>query len=73
MKRTNLVLDEKLLEEAVVVSRKRTYSEAVNEALREFIRIHRVRRLLQYRGSGIWEGDLEAMRDEGAESGGASG
>ncbi len=36
MKRTNLVLDEHLLEEAVRLSGERTYSRAVERALEEF-------------------------------------
>ena len=38
MKRTNLVLDEHLLEEAVRVLGVKTYSAAVNKALEEVIR-----------------------------------
>lgn len=64
MKRTNLVLDEKLLEEARVICGKKTYSETVSEALREYIRIHKVRRLLRYQGTGVWEGDLSTMRED---------
>jgi Arc/MetJ family transcription regulator len=37
MKRTNLVLDEKLLEEATRLSAQRTYSKTVNLALAEFV------------------------------------
>jgi len=36
MKRTNLVLDEQLLDRAKAVSGLRTYSQVVNEALSEF-------------------------------------
>jgi Arc/MetJ family transcription regulator len=62
MKRTNLVLDEDLLEEAVRVLGVKTYSAAVNEALKEAIRIKKVQGLRQFFGSGIWEGDLDEMR-----------
>ena|SRR5215212_3675845 len=38
MKRTNVVLDEKLLEQARRASGQRTYSAAINEALAEYVR-----------------------------------
>jgi Arc/MetJ family transcription regulator len=62
MKRTNLVLDEALLEEATRVSGQKTYSAAVQLALRDFVRRARARQLLELRGSGLWEGDLSEMR-----------
>jgi Arc/MetJ family transcription regulator len=64
MKRTNLVLDEKLLEEATRVSGKKTYSAAVEMALRDFVRRARARQILELRGSGLWEGDLGSMRED---------
>ncbi len=62
MKRTNLVLDEKLLEEAVRLAGTRTYSQAVNEALADYIRRIKARKILQLAGSGVREGDLPSMR-----------
>lgn len=62
MKRTNLVLDEDLLREAVRLSGEKTYSAAVQRALRDFVRRAKARRILELRGSGTWEGDLKAMR-----------
>jgi Arc/MetJ family transcription regulator len=62
MKRTNLVLDEKLLEEATQLSALRTYSKTVDLALSEFVRRARAGRILALAGSGLWEGDLSAMR-----------
>jgi len=62
MKRTNLVLDEQLLEEALRASGERTYSAAVALALREFVRRVRARQILALQGSGAFEGDLSAMR-----------
>jgi Arc/MetJ family transcription regulator len=64
MKRTNLVLDENLLEEAVRLSGKKTYSAAVQLALAEFVRRAKSRRILELRGSGQWHGDLEVMRED---------
>ena len=66
MKRTNLVLDERLLEEAVKLSGERTYSAAVARALEEFVRRVRANRILELAGSGLWAGNLAAMRDDRA-------
>jgi Arc/MetJ family transcription regulator len=62
MKRTNLVLDEDILEEATRLSGEKTYSAAVMRALEDFVRRAKARRILELRGSGQWEGDLGAMR-----------
>lgn len=62
MKRTNLVLDERLLDEAVRLSGEKTYSATVQRALQEFVRRSRSRRILELRGSGLWEGALSSMR-----------
>jgi len=62
MKRANLVLREDLLEEATRLSGEKTYSRVVERALEEFVRRIKARRILELRGSGLWEGDLAAMR-----------
>jgi len=64
MKRTNLVLDEKLLEEARRMLGARTYSETVNKALDEAIRITKIRGIPQFFGKIKWEGDLSEMRKD---------
>jgi len=62
MKRTSLVLDERLLEELTRVSGEKTYSRAVTRAMEDYLRRHRARRILELAGSGLWEGDLSEMR-----------
>jgi Arc/MetJ family transcription regulator len=64
MKRTTLVLDEELLEEAVRLSGERTYSRTVEKALSEFVRRSRAGKILELAGSGAWTGDLAAMRGD---------
>ncbi len=64
MKRTNLVLREDLLEEATRLSGEKTYSRAVERALEEFVRRIKARQILQLEGTGLWEGDLAAMRSD---------
>lgn len=62
MKRANLVLREDLLEEATRLSGEKTYSRAVERALEEFVRRIKAARILELRGSGLWEGELAEMR-----------
>jgi Arc/MetJ family transcription regulator len=64
MRRTNLVLDGDLLEEATRVSGERTYSRTVERALREMVRRVKARQILDLAGSGLWKGDLRVMRED---------
>ncbi len=64
MKRTNLMLDEDVLEEATRLSGEKTYSAAVMRALQDFVRRAKARQILALRGSGLWEGDLGEMRGD---------
>jgi len=66
MKRTTLVLDATLLEEALRLSGEKTYSRTVDRALNEFVRRVRARRILDLAGSGQWEGNLSEMRRDWA-------
>lgn len=69
MKRTNLILDEALLEEATRISGKRTYSATVDLALSELVRRARAGKILELAGKGLWLGDLARMRGEEAPKG----
>ena len=62
MKRTSLVLDESLLEEATRLSGQRTYTRTVELALADFVRRIRAGQTLQLAGAGLWDGDLSEMR-----------
>ena len=64
MKRTNLVLDESILDEAHRVGGERTYSRTVERALAEFIRRAKARKILELAGSGAWQGDLSVVRED---------
>jgi Arc/MetJ family transcription regulator len=64
MKRTNLVLDEALLDEAARLSGERTYSRTVERALRDFVARAKARRILDLAGSGLWQGDLSVVRED---------
>ena len=61
-KRTNVVLDDKLVARARKLTGLRTVRDVLERALRELVAREEQRRLAQrLRGSG-WEGDLDAMR-----------
>ena len=64
MKRTNLVLDEQLLEEAVRVLGAKTYSATVNLALKEALRMKRIQGLADHIGRVEWLGNLSEMRSD---------
>ena len=64
MKRTNLVLDESKLEKAKAILAAPTYSDAVNQALSEVIRLAYLRGLTASFGQGVWAGDLGKMRED---------
>jgi hypothetical protein len=64
MKRTNLVLDGALLDEATRLSGERTYSRTVERALREMVQRVKARQILQLADSGLWRGDLAVMRED---------
>ena len=62
MKRTTVVLDEQLLEEAVRISGEKTYARTIERALTEMVRRARARSIEALAGSGAWQGDLSVMR-----------
>jgi len=64
MKRTNLVLDEELPNEAKRVLQAKTRSAAVNLALAEVLRVRRIQSVPQFFGRGLWEGNLAEMRED---------
>ncbi|MEO5922716.1 MAG: type II toxin-antitoxin system VapB family antitoxin [Bryobacteraceae bacterium] len=64
MRRTNLVLDGDRLEEARRLLGSRTYSDTVNQALQEAIRIARLRTLPDLLAKVSWDGDIAEMRDD---------
>ena len=64
MKRTNLVLNGELLDEAVQALGVKTYSAAVNAALTEAVRRKKTEQLSAFMGSGLWQGNLSEMRED---------
>jgi Arc/MetJ family transcription regulator len=60
--RTNIVIDQDLISEAMRLSGARTKRQAVEDALRLLVRIKRQESLRSARGRLRWIGDLDAMR-----------
>ena len=60
--RTTLNIDDAALAGAMKTARGKTKTAVINEALREFARRRRVRRLLAFRGRATWEGNLDDLR-----------
>ena len=60
--RTNIVLDEELVAEAMRRTGLKTKRAVVEEALKTLVRLKRQEEILQLRGKLHWEGDLDEMR-----------
>ena len=60
--RTNIVIDDKLMEAALKATGFKTKREAVEEGLRTLLRLKRQTELRKLRGKYEWVGDLDAMR-----------
>lgn len=60
--RTTLNIDEAALAGAMKTAPGRTKTAVINEALREYARRRRVRRLLEFQGKARWEGNLDDLR-----------
>ena len=60
--RTNIDIDDKLMEEAVQYGGFNTKKEAVHEGLRLLVERAKQRKIREYRGKLKWEGNLEQMR-----------
>ena len=62
--RTNIVIDDNLMDEALKATGLRTKREAVELGLRTLIRLRRQEHIKALRGKLKWEGDLDAMRSD---------
>lgn len=60
--RTNIEIDEKLINEARKISNVSTKKEIVDIALRNYIKSHKRKKLLEKFGKIKWEGDLNELR-----------
>mgnify|MGYP006390469595 FL=1 len=62
--RTNIVIDDRLIAEAMRLSGARTKRQAVEESLRLMVRLKRQEKVRKLRGRLRWTADLEAMRTD---------
>jgi Arc/MetJ family transcription regulator len=60
--RTNIEIDDELMDQAMKATGKHTKKETVHEALELLVRLRRQRDALSLRGKLHWEGDIDAMR-----------
>lgn len=60
--RTTIVIDDRLMEEALRVTGLKTRQQVVKAALRTLLRVNEQERLRKLRGKIDWRGDLDAMR-----------
>jgi Arc/MetJ family transcription regulator len=62
--RTNIVIDDTLMNEALIISGYKTKKETVEEGLKLLIAMRNQSKIRKYRGMLKWEGDLDAMRTD---------
>jgi len=60
--RTNIVIDDELMNDALRLTGVKTKREAVEMALKSLIELKKQENLKQFRGKLKWEGDLDDMR-----------
>lgn len=62
--RTNIVIDDDLMEEAMKVSRQKTKKDTVEEGLRLLVQRKKQEQIKKLKGKLAWEGNLEQMRTD---------
>jgi Arc/MetJ family transcription regulator len=60
--RTNIVIDDQLMAEAMRLTGLKTKKEIVELALRTLLRLRQQEEIRRLRGKLDWQGDLDAMR-----------
>lgn len=62
--RTNIVLDQALIDEALALTGLKTKKAVIEEALRTLTRLKRQESIRALRGQLHWEGDLDTLRTD---------
>lgn len=62
MSRTNIELNDKVLKEALKLTKIKTKKDLVNYALEELVKKIKRKKILELEGKVEWEGNLEEMR-----------
>jgi|HubBroStandDraft_1064217.scaffolds.fasta_scaffold207483_2 Arc/MetJ family transcription regulator len=60
--RTNIELDDFLVNQAIKLSKLRTKREVIQEALKSYVASMKKRQLLKLKGRVSWDGNLKEMR-----------
>ncbi|MBK8525131.1 MAG: type II toxin-antitoxin system VapB family antitoxin [Betaproteobacteria bacterium] len=60
--RTNIVIDDALMDNALKVTGLKTKREAVELGLRTLLQLRQQAQIKRFRGKLDWQGDLESMR-----------
>ncbi len=62
--RTNIVIDDKLMEDTLRATGLKTKREVVELGLRTLLRLRQQTEIRRLRGKLAWDGDLDAMRTD---------
>ncbi len=62
--RTNIVIDDQLMNAAMSLSEFSTKKAVVEAALKLYIQLNQQTGLRQYKGKLAWDGDLDSMRQD---------
>jgi Arc/MetJ family transcription regulator len=62
--RTNIVIDDTLMDEAMLLSKLKTKKAVVESGLRLLVQIKKQEKIRGLRGNLKWDGDLEKMRTD---------
>jgi Arc/MetJ family transcription regulator len=62
--RTNIVIDDKLMDDTLLATGLKTKREAVELGLRTLLRLRQQEEIRKFRGKLQWQGDLDEMRTD---------
>lgn len=62
--RTNIEIDDQLMQDVLRLTGVKTKREAVELGLRQLLRLRQQEEIRRFRGKLAWEGDLNAMRTD---------
>ena len=60
--RTNIVINDEIMNQALTIGGYRTKKEAVEAGLKLIVRLKKQEEIKKYRGKLKWDGDLDDMR-----------
>jgi Arc/MetJ family transcription regulator len=60
---TNIIIDEKLIDDAIKATGLKTQQEVIELGLKTLIKLKQQEKIKAYRGNLKWEGNLEEIRE----------